>query len=357
MSVSPDFDALYREYAPRVRALARRRLSGRHVSEDVVQEVFLRAFRAEPPLDPDRPVWPWLRQIAVNVCTDVLRAPRTWAEESVGEVPEALAGVIDPDPTAALTAAEHRRLITDALAKLSPRHRDVLLRRAVLGVTSEDMAEGEGTTIEAVKSVVKRSRRSFRQAYNDLGRERGLLGTPAAPPVTVRGLAARVRHWVADVARSIADNPALQSLPAVVSTAVLLFGFGRGPLRPAPAGAETTGSDTRLGLARGAAAAGTGSPFPTARPGGGGTPPSPPPGHQSGEGGGKRPSTVAIETHHGLNNGRHYYDLFWTVKVEPLPTYTHHTRIGVECETSPTRSKACDAVDSVDGQHDIGYWS
>jgi RNA polymerase sigma factor (sigma-70 family) len=174
--------------------------------------VFLRAFRALPTLDTDRPVWPWLRRITVNVCTDVLRAPRTWAEEPVGVVPEGTP-LAELDPAASLLAAEQRQLIADALDTLPSRHREVLLGRAD-GVTNEAMAEGEGTTVEAVKSAVKRSRRGFRQAYADLGRERGLLGGGAQSAGGFETAVARVSAWVVETARSVVDNPVFPSLPA-----------------------------------------------------------------------------------------------------------------------------------------------
>jgi RNA polymerase sigma-70 factor (ECF subfamily) len=352
--VGLDYDDLYRLYAGPVRSLARRKLSGRHISEDVVQEVFLRAFRAEATLDPERPVWPWLRRITLNVCTDVLRSPRTWAEEAVGEVPDTQEADAAVEPAASLLAAEHRQLISDALATLSPRHRHVLLRRSVDGITSEAMAEGEGSTAEAVKSAVKRSRRGFRQAYTDLGHERGLLGAPATPPRVVRTYASRMRHWVEDAARWLGDKAALQSLPALVSAAALLLGYGGGALGgTAQAGADVhTANDVLGAAARNAAASAlTSSPSPTARPGGGEQPPSPPPGQDP-----KPKSATSVRLGSHYSDPQHdEFHITHGVDVAGHYILSGDTKLYPDCTFNAIRQAACIVVDKFPSE--VGYWS
>jgi RNA polymerase sigma-70 factor (ECF subfamily) len=351
--VGLDYDDLYRQYATRVRSLARRKLSGRHISEDVVQEVFLRAFRAEATLDPDRPVWPWLRRITLNVCTDVLRSPRTWAEESVGELPDTRVADAGLDPAASVLAAEHRRLISDALDTLSPRHREVLLRRSIDGITSEAMAAGEGSTAEAVKSAVKRSRRGFRQAYTDLGHERGLLGAPATPPKVVRTYAARIRHWVDEAARWVGDKAALQSLPAIVSAASLLLGYHGGALGTAQAGADVhTAADVFEAAAHNAAASAlSSSPSPTARPGGGEQPPSPPPGHDL-----KPKSATSVRLGSHYSDPQHdEFHITHGVDVAGHFIASGDTRLYPDCTFNAIRQAACIVVDKFPSE--VGYWS
>jgi len=284
-----DYDAIYREYAPRVRALARRRLNGRDVSEDVVQEVFMRAFRALPTLDLGQPLWPWLHRVCVNVCIDVLKSPRTWAEEPAGELPERIADA-EVDPVARVVADEQRQAIVDALDTLAPRQREILLRRVLEGATSEDMAAEEGSSIDAVKSAVKRGRQMFRRAYTDIAGDRGLLGgTPPTPalPDRLRAALGRLRGAY-DACLRVCNAPGWQAVPVALSAAVLAFGWSAGPAGRDAAGASAGpwGRDEyRQGRMAIAAVSGLARSSSGATRPGGGAPPSPPPGHNRGSDG------------------------------------------------------------------------
>jgi RNA polymerase sigma-70 factor, ECF subfamily len=297
---STDYEALYREFAPKVLAVARRRLAGQGVPEDVVQEVFIRAFVALPGLDTERPLWPWLRRVTVNVCTDVLRSPRTWAEQPMDELPESAvlaAAAPGVDPVSRMMADEQRQAIADALDTLAPRQREILLRRVVDGTSSEEMAASEGSSIEAVKSAVKRGRHGFRRAYTDIASERGLLG--GAPPAASAPdrLLVRLRTVFDACARVCSENPVWQSVPVAVAAAVVALGVGavhqgQGVAEAAAGPWGRDGGGVVAELARSVTAESSpGSSSATTRPGGG-APPAPSSGHDR-PGGDEPKATVA----------------------------------------------------------------
>src|SRR5687768_1236485 len=65
------FEGLYRRHAPCVRAFLRGFLDrDEHAIADVVQETFLRAYRALPRFDGSRELRPWLLTIAARVALD-----------------------------------------------------------------------------------------------------------------------------------------------------------------------------------------------------------------------------------------------------------------------------------------------
>jgi RNA polymerase sigma factor (sigma-70 family) len=173
------FEELYRDYAARVEALAWRRLHDRHAAEDAVQETFLRAYRSYGRIDGDRPVWPWLRTIATNVCVDMLRLRRHPDRDgSLSEGDEDL-GPAEPaksDPGEVHLAAQRRRSIATALSAVNPRQRRVVILRDVEGWENEEVAQLEGITLDAVKSALKRGRQTFRSTYLALADRNGLLG-------------------------------------------------------------------------------------------------------------------------------------------------------------------------------------
>jgi RNA polymerase sigma-70 factor (ECF subfamily) len=176
-----DFDALYREHSPQVRTLAYQRLGDWGRADDVVQETFLRAYRALDRLDPDRPAWPWLRTIAEHICTDIVRRLAVVSETPVGHHEREPAAPGDADPNAeAYLSTERWAGIQDALGQVSPRQRRMLMLQAVEGWTPGAVAEAEGMTVTAVRATLKRGRQNFRRHYLALAARRGLLGAAVA---------------------------------------------------------------------------------------------------------------------------------------------------------------------------------
>jgi RNA polymerase sigma-70 factor (ECF subfamily) len=338
--------------------MANRRLPGRNLNEDVVQEVFWRVFRALPTLDPDRPVWPWLRKIAENVIHDVLRNGQRRAEQLVAELPEeAAAGgrwrsqveVID-----LFLGREKARCIVEALATVNPRQREAMLHM-IEGTSAERVAAVQGTSVNATKSAVKRGRETFRRTYLLLAAERGLMGALLTPGFLVRSLAARGRRWASETTATFGGSTGvLQALPiclAAVAVAVMaaLPGLGRGG--PAYLGLAGSGRDEGLRLLWPGDAAGDGARRgdQAGRPGG-------PPGGgadrgRAGGGNGVPPPEGSV----GMAAGIDRHTPHDTARVETWvqTDETGSTYVGVfgdlNCNASAPRRAACDAIDGVTG--------
>src|SRR5262245_42184178 len=76
-----DFAEVFRSYGPRVVRLLERYFGyDSSQVEDLAQDVFLKAYQARATIDPDRPLWPWLRTITHRVAIDELRTPRRHRE-------------------------------------------------------------------------------------------------------------------------------------------------------------------------------------------------------------------------------------------------------------------------------------
>ena len=104
----------------------------RAAAEDIAQEAFLSALRALPRFDRRRPLRPWLHRIVVNRAIDWTRARRLRAEVGVDVVPEVAA----PPVAADLGLGP----LGDALARLSPEHRAVIVMRYLLELTPGEIA-------------------------------------------------------------------------------------------------------------------------------------------------------------------------------------------------------------------------
>jgi RNA polymerase sigma-70 factor (ECF subfamily) len=147
-------------------------------SEDLVQETFLRAWRARAGFEGRSSFRAWLYKIATNACLDALeRRPRAPApaggERPVLEIPwlqpypdDLLEGVAPPDdePDARLVARETIELaFIAAVQLLPPRQRVALIARDVLGWSAAESAELLDVSVAALNSALQRARATLRK--------------------------------------------------------------------------------------------------------------------------------------------------------------------------------------------------
>jgi RNA polymerase sigma-70 factor (ECF subfamily) len=141
-------------------------------TRDVLQQVYIKAFRALPRARPDLNLAPWLRRIAANVSLDLLRRRKRRPEEPLDvSGSAALLQHTDPDsdPERHALRQETRRAVQQALAALSPRHRAALTLHEFDGLSCGEIAERAGLSRAGVKSLLFRARNEFRRSYIALG--------------------------------------------------------------------------------------------------------------------------------------------------------------------------------------------
>lgn len=157
---------MHDEHADALLAHALRLVNGdRQRAEDLVQETLLRAWRHPEALDPDRgSVRAWLFTIARNLAIDAWRRRGT----RVGEV------VTDELPEPAQTVDETDRAVeawtvAEALARLSPQHREVLVECFYQGRSVAEAAARLGVPPGTVKSRTHYALRSLRLILAEMG--------------------------------------------------------------------------------------------------------------------------------------------------------------------------------------------
>ncbi len=133
-------------------------------AEDVVQETLLRAWRHFSVLDESQgSVRAWLFTVARNIVIDEWRSRRTRGDVTVADVPEPA----DPgDHTDQLLMSW---VVADALTKLSPEHRAVLLECYYRGLSVADAARHLGVPEGTVKSRTHYALRALRLALEEMG--------------------------------------------------------------------------------------------------------------------------------------------------------------------------------------------
>ncbi|OLT14464.1 RNA polymerase subunit sigma-70 [Pseudonocardia sp. CNS-139] len=143
-------------------------------AEDVVQETFLRAWRALDTFDGSTLFRAWLYKIATNASLDLIRRERRrvrtvgthtevpWLEP----YPDRLLDQASPEdePDAAVVARETIELAFLATTQLLPaRQRAVLILRDVVGWTAAETAAALDLSVAAANSALQRARATLRE--------------------------------------------------------------------------------------------------------------------------------------------------------------------------------------------------
>ncbi|QDO86933.1 sigma-70 family RNA polymerase sigma factor [Ornithinimicrobium ciconiae] len=160
------------------------RMSGSaHDAEDLVQETYLRAWRAYDRFEGRSSMRTWLYRIATNVCLTALEgrarrplptglgqpssdpdAPLSEPQEVpwLSPLPDAMGGSV-PEDAAEQRESVHLAFIA-ALQHLPPRQRAALVLRDVLQWRAAEVADAVGTSTAAVNSALQRARASVKAA-------------------------------------------------------------------------------------------------------------------------------------------------------------------------------------------------
>jgi RNA polymerase sigma-70 factor (ECF subfamily) len=155
---------LYRRYSGQLFGFACNALGDRGLAEEVVQDVFARAWRHADDYDPQRAsVRTWLFSIARNRVVDARRRAAVRPGVTVDPEPESPAEL-----DRALEQAVLRWQIAAALARLSPEHREVIRLAHYGGLTLREIAERKGIPLGTVKSRTSYALRSLRLILDEM---------------------------------------------------------------------------------------------------------------------------------------------------------------------------------------------
>ncbi|HEX3567923.1 MAG TPA: RNA polymerase sigma factor, partial [Acidimicrobiales bacterium] len=224
---SSAFGELYSRYYARVYRFCFRRLHDHEEAEDVAQDAFARAWRALPHFAGERRFYPWLTVIADNRCRDIQRRRvRSTPTADVDIAAKQAAEPLSADtPEDALMTSVEGDLAVQALARLSPRHRQVLSLREGSGWTYQEIASHEGVEIRTVESLIWRARQALKREYASIASVNGVIGGIALGRLgalrRVGGSVARRVHPVAGVLSSTGGARGLATAMALTSFAVV----------------------------------------------------------------------------------------------------------------------------------------
>ncbi len=161
------FDALVLKYQHKVLKLVQRYVRDQGEAEDVVQDAFIKAYRALPAFRGDSAFYTWLYRIAINTAKNALvsagRRPMSFdvdAQEGPGS--EIRARLKDSDtPERLLLTEEIRTTVNRAIDGLPEDLRTAIVLRELEGLSYDEIAKTMECPVGTVRSRIFRAREAI----------------------------------------------------------------------------------------------------------------------------------------------------------------------------------------------------
>ncbi len=161
------FPALYRKYHRRVFGYCWRMLCNHNEVEDIVQNVFTRAFETIRSLDSPELFYYWLFSIARNEVLGTFRAAR---RNRTQPLDEDVWDSITPFDTS--VEREEKELVEAGISRLKPEYREVIVLRQFEGLSYAEIAAVTGDSLSSVESRLFKARKALVKLLEPVLREK-----------------------------------------------------------------------------------------------------------------------------------------------------------------------------------------
>jgi RNA polymerase sigma-70 factor (ECF subfamily) len=152
------FEELYRQHAPRLYALAVRISGSPAEGEDLLQDIFVQAYRKLDGFRGEAAIGTWLYRLAVNYCVDYVRSRRG----KMAKLTTALDVDHGREPMARRSTLVERLDLERAIRLLPEGCREVFVLHDVEGFNHQEIASMLGIAEGTSKSQVFRARQKLR---------------------------------------------------------------------------------------------------------------------------------------------------------------------------------------------------
>ncbi len=177
---SGDLDAfgeIYTRYSRVVYRYAVRMLSDPDDADDVMQDTFVKAFRTLPGFRGDCSLLTWLLKITGNLCRDrykmrTRRGDTVWLDQ-IGDLPDL--SEHGADPADILERKDLKASVHRVLNAMPPAQKELIILRDFEGLSYQQIADIQETTLASVKLRLFRARKTLRDRMESLFRMRPSL--------------------------------------------------------------------------------------------------------------------------------------------------------------------------------------
>jgi len=152
------FSVLIGRYQARMRALAAHYVANRDDVYDIVQDVFLEAFRNLDAFDPDHEFVTWLRSICRHRVMNHFRRTKVHRSAMQSLISEALAEKLERLSGRSDNSIERIEALKGCVKRLGPKHRQLIHLRYHAHAAVKDIAENLGQTAAGTSMLLHRVR-------------------------------------------------------------------------------------------------------------------------------------------------------------------------------------------------------
>lgn len=137
-------------------------------ARDLSQDAFVKAYRARGSFDPDRPFFPWFYRILRNHCLNFIQRVRRSTEPLQHDDADERFADSTPSPLEALEREERIAMLHQAVEKLSPEHREVIVLKSFRGYSYREIADVLDIPMGTVMSRLYYARQALKEILVDL---------------------------------------------------------------------------------------------------------------------------------------------------------------------------------------------
>jgi len=162
------FDLLVIKYQRKILRLLSRMLRDQSDIEDVMQEAFIKAYRALPQFRGESAFYTWLYRIAINTARNWMssqaRRPSSpnHNQSEDGETFDEIDNLTDNNtPESMLASREIATTVNDTIQELPEELRTAIVLREIEGLSYEEISQAMGCPIGTVRSRIFRAREAI----------------------------------------------------------------------------------------------------------------------------------------------------------------------------------------------------
>jgi RNA polymerase sigma-70 factor, ECF subfamily len=152
------FESMYREYSPRIYSMACRMAGSPQDGEDLLQEIFLQAYRKLGSFKGESALGTWLYRLALNHCLDYVRSRRA----KMNKLTETLDAERSFEPMAGRQTPIAKIDLERAIERLPDGCREAFVLHDIEGFDHKDVGDLLGIAEGTSKSQVFKARMKLR---------------------------------------------------------------------------------------------------------------------------------------------------------------------------------------------------
>ena len=168
------YDQLVRRYQERLYATVYHMTSNHEDANDLVQETFIKAFRALKSFKGDSSFYTWIYRIAVNKTINFLKQRKNRIQMSLDDLdfnvendPDLVALISEKTPRRNLHLSELQEKLNGAMRKLSEHHRMVVVLHDIQGLSHEEIGTIMDCNVGTVRSRLFYARQQLQAHLSD----------------------------------------------------------------------------------------------------------------------------------------------------------------------------------------------